>query len=55
MQIFPFIHKLAFMLFSEIVIFAKQIGLRSPILLTLVWLQTEVDSTQSYYHYISQL
>ena len=33
----------------------KQIGLplRSrPILLSLVWLQTELDSTQSYYHYL---
>ena len=32
----------------------KQIGfpLRGrPILLSLVWLQTELDSTQSYYHY----
>ena len=34
----------------------KQIGhpLRGrPILLSLVWLQTELDSTQSYYHYLS--
>ena len=34
----------------------KQIGLPlrgRPILLSLVWLQTELDSTQSYYHYIS--
>ena len=34
----------------------EQIGLplRSrPILLSLVWLQTELDSTQSYYHYLS--
>ena len=34
----------------------EQIGLplRSrPILFSLVWLQTEMDSTQSYYHYIS--
>ena len=33
----------------------KQIGLPlrgRPILLSLVWLQTELDSTQSYYHYI---
>ena len=32
----------------------KQIGLPlrgRPILLSLVWLQTELDSTQSYYHY----
>ena len=47
------------LLFSEIVIFMisnhdKQIGLPlrgRPILLSLVWLQTELDSTQSYYHY----
>ena len=25
-----------------------------PILLSLVWLQTELDSTQSYYHYLSK-
>ena len=34
----------------------KQIGLPlrgRPILLSLVWLQTELDSTQSYYHYLS--
>ena len=34
----------------------KQIGLPlrgRPILLSFVWLQTELDSTQSYYHYIS--
>ena len=33
----------------------KQIGLPlrgRPILLSLVWLQTELDSTQSYYHYL---
>ena len=24
-----------------------------PILLSLVWLQTELDTTQSYYHYLS--
>ena len=33
----------------------KQIGLPlrgCPILLSLVWLQTELDSTQSYYHYL---
>ena len=33
----------------------KQIGLPlrgRPILLSLVWLQTELDSTQSYYHYV---
>ena len=32
----------------------KQVGLPlrgRPILLSLVWLQTELDSTQSYYHY----
>ena len=23
-----------------------------PILLSLIWLQTELDSTQSYYHYL---
>ena len=36
----------------------KQIGLPlrgRPILLSLVWLQTELDSTQSYYHYKSKL
>ena len=34
----------------------KQIGLPlrgRPILLSPVWLQTELDSTQSYYHYLS--
>ena len=34
----------------------EQIGLPlrgRPILLSLVWLQTELDSTHSYYHYIS--
>ena len=34
----------------------KQIGLPlrgRPILLSLVWLQTKLDSTQSYYHYLS--
>ena len=32
----------------------KQIGLPQhgrPVLLSLVWLQTELDSTQLYYHY----
>ena len=36
----------------------KQIGLPlrgRPILLSLVWLQTELDSTQSYYHYLSPI
>ena len=34
----------------------RQIGLTlrgRPILLSLVWLQTELDSTQSYYHHKS--
>ena len=33
----------------------KQIGLQQsgrPILLSLIWLQTELDSTQSDYHYL---
>ena len=36
----------------------KQIGLPlrgRPILLSLVWLQAELDSTQSYYHYLSKV
>ena len=36
-------------------LYDKQIGLPlrgRPILLLLVWLQTELNSTQSYYHYI---
>ena len=36
----------------------KQIGLSlhgRPILLLLVWLQTEFASTQSYYHYLSSV
>ena len=36
----------------------KQIGLPlrgRPILLSLVWLQTELDSTQSYYHYLFRI
>ena len=36
----------------------KQIGLPlrgRPILLSLVGLQTELDSTQSYYHYLQKL
>ena len=35
----------------------KQIGLPlrgRPILLSLVWLQTELESTQSYYHYLEK-
>ena len=35
----------------------KKIGLLLrglPILLLLVWLQTELDSTQSYYHYLAR-
>ena len=73
MQISPFFHNLAILLFSEIVIFIinrqldfalsnsvcnhtceKQIGL-PRILLSLVRLETELDSTQSYYHYWSKL
>ena len=51
-----FLHNLAILLFSEIIIFVtrdKQIWLPlrvRPIFLSLVWLQTELDSTQSYYH-----
>ena len=36
----------------------KQIGLPlrgRPILLSLVWLQTELDSIQSYYHYVLKI
>ena len=35
----------------------KQIGLplRGRLILSLVWLQTELDSTQSYYHYLMKL
>jgi len=47
MQIFPFFHTLVFFLL-EIVIFMRG----RPILLSLVWLQTELDSSQSYYHYL---
>ena len=47
MQIFPFFHNLAILLFSEIVILRRR-----PILLSLVWLQTQLDSTQSYFHYL---
>ena len=39
---------------SVIILVIKKIGLPlcgRPILLSLVWLQTELDSTQSYYHY----
>ena len=51
MQIFSFFDNLA-ILFSKIVIFMIELVLNaSPILLSLLWLQTEFDSTQSYYHY----
>ena len=50
MQIFPFFITSLFFFFSEIVIGLPLRG--RPILLSLVWLQTELDSTQSYYHYL---
>ena len=61
-KIFPLFHNLAIFLFSEIVIFMISwwlvlkwivLSLRGcPILLSLVRFQTELDSTQSYYHYL---
>ena len=64
MQIYPFLYNLAIFHFSEIGFVSsnsvcnhtrdKQIRLPMrgrPILLSLVWLQTELGSAQSYYHY----
>ena len=50
MQNFPFFHNLNWLFTRD-----KQIGLSlryRPILLSLVWLPTELDSTLSYYHYL---
>ena len=57
MRIFSFFHNLAIFLFIGNCNFYrdKQIGLPlrgRPILLSLVWWQTELDSTQFYFHYI---
>ena len=70
MPIFPFIHNLAILLFSEIVIFMRnwyntscrpiksvsilvisKLDSRCAVVRFLAWLQTELDSTQSCYHY----
>ena len=64
MQRFPFFHNLANLLFSEIVIVSSNsvcnhtrdeqiaLSLRGRPILSLVWLQTELDSTQSHRHHI---